>query len=81
VIFHGDDDAVVPLDQSLALDSVLAERGVPHQLIVLEGQRHGFGLIAGGRDLSQEIDEFLSAIWGRTRKKSSTDEKDQNGIR
>lgn len=78
LIFHGDDDAVVPLEQSRALDSALDEKGVQHRLVVLEGQRHGFGLVAGGRDLSKEIDEFLSGIWDRTRKKSSTEEKDQD---
>ncbi len=41
-IFHGTRDEVVPLEQSLALAAALDARGVPHCLVVVEGEGHGF---------------------------------------
>lgn len=63
LILHGDDDQLVPLDQSQALDSALERAGVVHRLIVVAGARHGFGLQAGTRDLSREILAFLRRSW------------------
>ena len=42
VLFHGTEDEVVPLGQSLALAAALEARGVPHCLVVVEGEGHGF---------------------------------------
>jgi acetyl esterase/lipase len=63
LILHGSDDRLVPLDQSRALDAALAQAGVPHRLIVVEGARHGFGLKAGTKDLVPELLAFLSTAW------------------
>jgi acetyl esterase/lipase len=63
LIFHGDLDTRVPLDQSLALDSALTANGVPHRLVVIPGARHGFGLHVGPRRLTPEILEFLETAW------------------
>lgn len=41
-LFHGTRDEVVPLEQSLALAAALDARGVPHCLVVVEGEGHGF---------------------------------------
>lgn len=64
LIFHGDDDPLVPLAQSRALASVLQKTQVPHRLEVVVGARHGFGLTVGARDLVPEIVEFLQSVWG-----------------
>ena len=42
LLFHGTEDRVVPLEQSLALAAALEARGVPHALVVVEGEGHGF---------------------------------------
>lgn len=40
---HGDADQLVPVEQAKILDSKLKEAGVPHEMIILAGQGHGFG--------------------------------------
>uniref|UniRef100_A0A915CHM1 Acyl-peptide hydrolase n=2 Tax=Parascaris univalens TaxID=6257 RepID=A0A915CHM1_PARUN len=40
--FHGDEDAVVPLSQSISLHNVLKARGVPTMLLVFPDEGHGF---------------------------------------
>src|SRR5947209_6662044 len=42
LILHGTADSVVPVDQARALDTLLAQKGVPHRLELLEGQGHWF---------------------------------------
>lgn len=41
-IFQGDEDEVVPKDQSDEIVASLAERGIPHQYHVYEGEGHGW---------------------------------------
>ncbi|WZP00026.1 alpha/beta hydrolase [Isosphaeraceae bacterium EP7] len=64
LLIHGTDDPRVPLEQSEVLAEALAESGVPHRLIRVDGARHGFGLQPGGRDLEAEIHAFLQSVWG-----------------
>jgi acetyl esterase/lipase len=63
LVVHGQLDKLVPLEQSQALDSALAAAGVPHQLVVVNGARHGFGLRANGKDLTPVILDFLDHVW------------------
>jgi acetyl esterase/lipase len=63
LIVHGTDDELVPLEQSRALASALERAGVRHRLIVVEGARHGFGLVAGSRELAPDILAFLRDVW------------------
>ena len=42
LLFHGTGDALVPVDQSRRLAEKLWSLGVPAQLVVLEGEGHGF---------------------------------------
>ncbi len=42
LLLHGRDDDVVPLAKALAVDSTLRQLGVPHQLVIYPGQKHGF---------------------------------------
>ena len=41
LIFHGDEDTVVPVSQSVALDAALGGAGVASELVVVEGGNHG----------------------------------------
>jgi acetyl esterase/lipase len=40
---HGDQDALVPVEQARVLDEKMKAAGASHTLIVFEGQGHGFG--------------------------------------
>ena len=42
LLFHGTNDALVPVDQSRRLAGKLRGAGVPVELVVLEGEGHGF---------------------------------------
>ena len=55
---HGDADDLVPVEQARLLDEKLKAAGVEHQLIILEGQGHGFQGEAGVRSV-QATWEFL----------------------
>jgi dipeptidyl aminopeptidase/acylaminoacyl peptidase len=39
---HGDQDALVPVEQAKVLDAKMKAAGASHTLMVLEGQGHGF---------------------------------------
>ena len=40
---HGDQDALVPVEQAKRLDEKMKAVGASHTLMVFEGQGHGFG--------------------------------------
>jgi dipeptidyl aminopeptidase/acylaminoacyl peptidase len=40
---HGDQDALVPVEQARKLDEKMKSVGAPHTLLIFEGQGHGFG--------------------------------------
>lgn len=42
ILFHGDQDRVVPLDQSETIAASLRARGVPHEFHVYQGEGHGW---------------------------------------
>jgi len=42
LIFHGDRDMLVPIDQSRRLHAALQKAGVPSELVVMQGEGHGF---------------------------------------
>jgi dipeptidyl aminopeptidase/acylaminoacyl peptidase len=42
LLLQGEDDPVVPLSQAEAMADTLGENGVPHDLVVFEGEQHGF---------------------------------------
>lgn len=49
---HGDQDALVPVEQARVLDEKMKAAGASHTLMVFEGQGHGFG----GEDAKQAAD-------------------------
>jgi acetyl esterase/lipase len=63
LLIHGDKDYLIPADQSDQMAAALARAGVRHQTIHLPEEGHGFGLVARGHDLSQEILAFLTEAW------------------
>ena len=69
LLFHGTRDLWVPIGQSEELARALDAAGVMHQLIRVEGARHGFDaevwtwLDPRQRDLLPEIFAFLRNVW------------------
>lgn len=61
LMFHGDADTLVPIDQSRALDAALKSAGVPSDLVVVPGASHVFpGLSAQAqRDILDRVWKFL----------------------
>ncbi|MFN8140026.1 MAG: alpha/beta hydrolase [Fimbriimonadales bacterium] len=59
LIFHGDEDDIVWIEQSKRLFEAMQEKGVPSRFEVLSGEGHSFTLGAFDRILNESI-EFLS---------------------
>ena len=51
LLLHGTADALVPVSQSEGLDKKLAEIGIEHELVIIEGAPHTFDLQPKQRDL------------------------------
>jgi dipeptidyl aminopeptidase/acylaminoacyl peptidase len=57
LIVHGDQDPLVPLNQSQLLFEALKKAGVSVRLHVIEGAAHGPGF--GGRDTADMVNAFF----------------------
>jgi acetyl esterase/lipase len=57
LIMHGDQDNLVPYQQSELLHKALQEAGVPVTLKIVAGAGHGFG----GPEINQQVMEFFEA--------------------
>jgi acetyl esterase/lipase len=67
---HGTADTLVPPDQAERLDQALQKAGVPHELLLLEGQGHGFRGEAVNKSreaMYRFFDEHLKKIEPRTK--------------
>jgi len=58
-LFHGDEDKVVSLGQTLAIYEKLHKNGVPCELKVYKGEGHGFRKSETLNDFYETIDTFL----------------------
>ncbi len=58
-LLHGTDDRVVPVEQSLSLAATLAEQGVPHELVLVEGGRHDFAEMSTRTDALERTADFV----------------------
>lgn len=68
LLLHGTADALVPVSQSEGLDQRLAEVGVEHQLVIIEGAPHTFDLQPKQRDLRPLVLDFFDKHLKPTRK-------------
>jgi dipeptidyl aminopeptidase/acylaminoacyl peptidase len=53
---HGDQDRIVPIAHSRALDARLTSLGVPHELVVYKGEGHCFN----GQALTDSIERTVN---------------------
>lgn len=60
LILHGTADTTVPLAQSELLAAALKEKGIEHQLVVVEGAPHTFHLQPSQKDLRPTVLEFFA---------------------
>jgi dipeptidyl aminopeptidase/acylaminoacyl peptidase len=58
-LFHGDEDKVVSLNQTLAIFKKLNENGIPCELQVYPGEGHGFRKPETLKDYYAKVDTFL----------------------
>jgi dipeptidyl aminopeptidase/acylaminoacyl peptidase len=60
LIAHGDEDPIVPVEQSRLYANALAEAGKPHEFHVYEGVGHGFEDPADHADWLRRLEAFLA---------------------
>lgn len=63
LLIHGENDRLVPPEQSERLAVALRDAGVPCQFLRLPGEGHGFGLRVTSGDLTPRILDFLAESW------------------
>jgi len=59
ILFHGDQDRVVPLDQSERIVASLRARGVPHEFHVYQGEGHGWRRLETIEHFLRTTERFL----------------------
>jgi acetyl esterase/lipase len=59
LVLHGTADKLVEVEQSRILDAALEKTGLRHQLIIIEGGPHTFGLVNKQKDLRPIVVEFF----------------------
>lgn len=64
LLLQGADDEVVPPSQAEAIRAALAERAVPHALVVYEGEGHGFRRTETVVDVLEKTYAFLGEVFG-----------------
>ena len=62
LLFHGDQDAAVPISQSENIVKVLRDRGVPHEYHVYAGEGHGWRKPENIEDYYTKIMDFLKRV-------------------
>jgi len=58
--FHGDADGVVPVEHARILDEALARCGSSHELVILPGASHAFGLQSAPQTIRERLTGFLA---------------------
>jgi len=64
LLLQGEDDPVVPLSQAEAMAGTLAENDVPHDLVVFEGEQHGFRKADSRRRAAEVELAFYGEVFG-----------------
>ncbi|WP_137161069.1 S9 family peptidase [Blastococcus sp. CCUG 61487] len=63
-VFQGDEDAIVPPDQSETIVAALRAKGVPHAYLLFAGEQHGFRKAANIRAALDGELSFYAQVWG-----------------
>ncbi len=64
IFFQGAEDLIVPLDQAEKMYLALKERGILTDLIIYEGEQHGFRKSENIRDSLEKEHAFYLKAWG-----------------
>lgn len=65
-IAHGRNDPLMNFEHSVSLDRSLAEKGVPHELVLMDGVGHSFDLVTWqGSPLPRDLRPLVIAFLGR----------------
>ena len=67
LVVHGSKDKGIPVSQAQELDAILQQRGVQHELLVLEGAPHAFSLQWRQVDLRPRVVGFFDQYLKRKR--------------
>lgn len=59
LLFHGDQDRVVDVEQTISIHNALSSREIPCELIIYPGEGHGFRKFENIVDYYQRIEKFL----------------------
>ena len=65
IFFQGSEDLVVPLNQAEKMYEALKKRGIMTELVVYEGEQHGFRLAQNIRDSLEKELAFYLKSWNR----------------
>jgi len=68
LIFHGDSDGLVPVNQSKILHEALQKAGVPSELVIYEGADHGWGgekMVDTTDRMIQFFKKYLDSVRGK----------------
>jgi dipeptidyl aminopeptidase/acylaminoacyl peptidase len=63
-VFQGDEDEVVPPEQSEMIVAALREKGVPHCYLLFQGEQHGFRKAENIRAALDGELSFYAQVWG-----------------
>ncbi|MDR1449006.1 MAG: prolyl oligopeptidase family serine peptidase [Propionibacteriaceae bacterium] len=64
ILFQGQEDKVVPPEQSVALAAAVEAKGRPAVLVLYPGEGHGFRLAATIQDQHERSERFLAQVFG-----------------
>ena len=64
LIFHGDQDAIVPVEQSRLFERALKKAGIPVTYVELKGEGHGLGAEGSLEKFKTETEAFLKKTIG-----------------
>ncbi|MBE0408487.1 MAG: prolyl oligopeptidase family serine peptidase, partial [Anaerolineales bacterium] len=59
IIFQGEEDRVVPKEQSESIVASLRQRGIPHEYHLYAGEGHGFRKVETIQHFYDAVDKFL----------------------
>lgn len=61
IFFQGEDDRIVPSEQSAAMSEALKKRNIPYRYILLKGEQHGFRSSANIKKVFDDELDFYTA--------------------